>query len=511
MINHENEKTQKMNKPWWIVSTKLPDFPLLEENLQVDVAIIGGGITGILTGYLLSQKKLNVAIFEASKIFNGTTGHTTAKITAQHGLIYDELINYGGLELAKSYYQANIEAMEMIEKIMTDLQIKCDYKKEDAYLFTKDDQYIGPLRKEIEAYHQIGIDGDYITSLPIDIEVHAALVMKNQAQFHPLYYLAKIVDSFLQQGGRIYENAIALQMDEGELVTIHFRNGKKVKASYVISASHFPFHDGHAYFAKLFPYRSYVVLGKPKNSFPGGMYINVEQPTRSIRSVIINNEEMLLIGGDGHKAGQGEKEEEHYRHLEEFAKKYFGVDRILYRWSAQDLETPDKIPYIGHMPEQKNVFVATGFRKWGMTTSHVAAKLLTDLITRESNPYEQLFSPSRFTGFKGMTTIVKENINVASQLITGKLDIPKKLVKDIKNGEGDVVLFNGKRAGAYKTEKGELFLVDTTCTHIGCEVHWNSGDLTWDCPCHGSRFSYTGEVIEGPAEKPLKRFYLENE
>lgn len=508
---NKDGQLSKETESYWLQSTEMESFPTLKKDIEVEVAIIGGGITGLTTAYALIKEGFEVAIIEASSILHGTTGHTTAKITSQHGLIYDELIQHFGKEKAKLYYEANLHAAKYIENNIKLHGIECEYKKEDAYLYTSSSEYLADLEKEAKAYSSLGIDGEFIENIPLDVNVKGAVVMKNQAQFHPLQYMKKLVGYIKENGGQIYEDSVATRMEDGNPATVYLRNEAKVTAKYVISCSHFPFHDGKGYFARLSPERSYVIAAKPEKHFPGGMYINAEQPTRSIRSVTINGEEVLLFGGDGHKAGQGKVEMEHYEALGKFALDNFGAKNILYRWSAQDLVTLDKVPYIGKVSaSHENIFVATGFRKWGMTTSTVAALLITDLIIGKSNPYEELYTPSRFVADPSVKKIIKESVNVAANLISGKFERPDKELKDIKEGEGSVVTIKGARAGAYKTEAGELFVVDTTCTHMGCEVNWNGGDKTWDCPCHGSRFSYEGEVMEGPAEKPLKKIDPDN-
>lgn len=196
----------------------------------------------------------------------------------------------------------------------------------------------------------------------------------------------------------------------------------------------------------------------------------------------------------------------HYKALEEFSEEVLGIEEIKYRWSAQDLYTLDKVPYVGSITSSKpNILVATGYRKWGMTNGIAAAKILTDLVLERENPYQDLYSPSRFYADPSIKKFLKQNLDVAGHLIEGKIDIADKSIQDIGNDEGSVVVVNGKRAGCYKDNEGNVNLVDTTCTHMGCEVEWNSGDRTWDCPCHGSRFSVTGDVVEGPAKKPLKK------
>ncbi len=493
-------------KSYWIDSAELPVFPALENDIETEVAIVGGGISGITTAFLLAKEGLKVTLLESTRLLNGTTGHTTAKVTAQHGLIYDELIGHFGVDIAKLYYAANEDAAHFIENLIEKHGIECDYQKESAFIYSTSESDRQSLENEAKAYREIGIDGGFIDHIALPISTIGAVEMKNQAQFHPLKYLAHLVKEITEHGVQIFEETTAINMEHGEPAIIHTRNGIKVKAKYVVSASHFPFHDGKGYFARLYPKRSYVIAVKPEKSFPDGMYISSSKPTRSFRSVKINGEDMLLVIGDSHKTGQGVPEIEHYEALEKEAVKTFGAQQVLYRWSAQDLVTPDKVPYIGRISESHdNVFVATGFRKWGMAHGTLSGMLISDLILGRDNPYEKLYAPSRFPLDPSMKTFVKENMNVAAHLIGGKLDRPDKEMKDIQDNEGAVITIKGKRAGAYKDNSGELFVVDTTCTHMGCEVNWNSGDKTWDCPCHGSRFSYEGEVIEGPAEEPLKR------
>lgn len=242
------------------------------------------------------------------------------------------------------------------------------------------------------------------------------------------------------------------------------------------------------------------------------MYLGADQPTHSLRSATLNGEEVVLIGGEGHKVGQGINTEYHYQSLQRFAEENFNVLSYPYRWSAQDLITIDKIPYIGKLKESKeNIFIATGFKKWGMTHGTVAAQLITDLIMQRKNPYEEVYKPSRFHADPSIRYFLRQNLDVADHFIRGKLDLPKKSVEQLEKGEGNIIYVNSKRAGAYKDEGGKIHCVDTTCTHLGCEVNWNAGDSTWDCPCHGSRFSYDGTVLEGPAKTPLKTINLNDE
>lgn len=510
MTNKDNVegKLPEFPESFWTDSTDLPSFPRMDQDIHVDAVIIGGGITGITSAYLLANKGLKVAIVEADKLLNGTTGHTTAKITAQHDLIYDELITNMGTSKARLYYEANIEALEFIKETIEQDHIDCDFSTQDAYIYATTEEYAQKIQREAKAYEKLHIDGGLVDTIPLDINVKNALIMRNQAQFHPLKYLKHLVQNITEKGGLIFENTVAVNVETGTQPTVLTRDGGRVTANYILACSHFPFYEGLGlYSARMYAERSYVLAAKPKSKFPGGIYINAGKPTRSLRSVTINGEEMILIVGESHKTGQGIDTMKHYEALEAFGEQTFGLETIPYRWSAQDLTTLDKVPYVGAITsEQPNILIATGYRKWGMSNGTAAALLLCDTVLGKKNKFQSLYTPSRFYANPSLKTFFVENANVVSHLIKGKLEMTNLNPNMLPNDEGAVISIKGERKGAYRDTEGKLHIVDTTCTHVGCEVEWNSGDRTWDCPCHGSRFSYTGEVIEGPAEKPLQEY-----
>lgn len=504
----KNRSLPLFPEPYWNKSVDFPKFSSLDKDIHADAVIVGGGITGITSAYLLVNEGLKVVLLDAGTLCNGTTGHTTAKITAQHHLIYDELIQNFGRSKAKLYYEANDQALQFIKNTIATHHINCDFSEQDAYVYATTSEYARKIEREAEAYKKLDINGGLIEEIPLDIDIQNGIVMKNQAQFHPTKYLVHLLRIIVEKGGQIYENTTAVNIETGEYPAVLTREGIRVTGKYILSCSHFPFYEGIGlYSAKMHASRSYIVAGKAKKSFPAGMYISAEEPLRSLRSAMVNGEEMILVGGESHKTGQGKETLEHYRALEEFGKDAFGVGDIAYRWSAQDLTTLDKVPYIGAITtNQPNILIATGFQKWGMTNSTVAALLFRDKVLGRRNEYENLFNPSRFHLNPSLKNFLVENAEVLGHLVKGKLESPSISAKDLSNDEGAVINMKGHRKGAYRDEEGEVHIVDTTCTHVGCEVAWNNSERTWDCPCHGSRFSYTGEVIEGPAEKPLQRY-----
>ncbi|MDQ8733411.1 FAD-dependent oxidoreductase [Paenibacillus sp. LHD-38] len=498
----------KFPESYWTDSTRpLASYPSLEQNIEADVTVVGGGISGITTAFLLAQEGFKVVLLEAGKLLGGTTAHTTAKITAQHDLIYDELIQSEGEEKASLYYKANNEALQFMKQTIEKHKIECGFSIQDAYVYTNSNEYIKKLEKEMSAYTALGIPGAYADKIPLQIPAKAAVIMQHQAQFHPLQYLSALVEKFIDAGGAIYENTTAVDVEKGALPEVITSKGHRIKCEHVVSCTHFPFYDGLGfYFARMHADRSYVLGIRIADELAEGMYLSVEDPKRSFRyAETAEHGKLLLIGGQSHKTGQGICTINHYEELQRCAEGHFQVQEIAYRWSAQDLVTGDKIPFVGRITSSSpNVYIATGYRKWGMTNGTAAALLVKDLIMEKENAFENLYAPSRSVSFGTIKNFIVENADVAKHLIAGKLEMVHKRPEDLAPDEGSVVKLHGKRAGAYKDEAGKLFLVDTTCTHMGCEVEWNNGDRTWDCPCHGSRFAINGDVIEGPAEEPLK-------
>ncbi|WP_249705417.1 FAD-dependent oxidoreductase [Bacillus zhangzhouensis] len=507
----QEHKGMKQAKSLWLAESQKHSFPSASEDLTADVIIVGGGITGIATAFEMTERGLDVIIIDADQLLQGTTGHTTAKITSQHDVYYHELIQQIGMPKARLYVEANEKAKDLIQARVKEHEIDCQLEVKDAYLYTKEESGIKKLKKELDAYKQLGIDREWKTELPFDTDIKAALAMTQQAQFHPLHYLNALIDQLIERGVRIFEQTTAVDVKEGKRPAVVTKSGHHLIGRYIITCSHFPFYDGKGlYFTRIHPEQSYVVAAKTTKPLPDGMYLGIDQPAHSLRTAELHGEEVVLIGGEGHKTGQGGDESAHYEALEKFGNDTLGIEEVLYRWSTHDMVTMDQIPYIGHLTKHHpNIFVATGFRKWGMTTSHVAATLIGDLIEEKSNPYESIFTPSRLVSDSFIKDFMKENTNVAAKLISGKLKRTDQTIDDLKLGEGGIVSYEHKKCGAFKSEDGNVFFVDTTCTHLGCEVAWNNSDRTWDCPCHGSRFSITGEVVEGPAKKPLKRSYKE--
>lgn len=494
----------------WRDTVHLPSFKPLKEDIQTETLIVGGGITGIISAYLLAKEGMKVALIEAAQLCSGTTGYTTAKITAQHGLIYNELIGHFGKEKAKLYYQANREALNWIGQIVQEQDIRCGFQKQPALVYAASEKEAEEIEKEAEAYEKLGIPGSLSDSADLQLQVKKALTMPDQAQFHPLMFLHFLISELVKMGVLIYEETLAVDIEEEPSCVVHTQEGPRIHCRDVLICSHFPFYDKAFYFSRMYPERSYLMAVETEQPIPEGMYLSAGEPRRSIRSLSLGGEPLVLVGGENHKTGRGENTAVHFQNLAAFADQVFGANKIVFHWSAQDYTTLDKVPYIGRLSAGKrHIYMAAGFRKWGMTTGTLAARLLADQLLERNNPYSEVFSPSRFAADPMIKRFFIENSKVAGHLIKGKLEKVRTSIEDLATDEGAVISFNGKRAGAYKDKNGRLMVVDTTCPHMGCEVNWNQGERTWDCPCHGSRFKANGELIDGPSRKSLKQLFAE--
>ena len=429
-------------KSIWESTAELPSFPKIQKDYDTDVLIIGGGLCGILCAYELQKRGINYMLAEADKICKKTTANTTAKISSLHGVIYSKLIKDFGREKALLYYQANEEAIREYEMLCKD--IDCDFKKTSAYAFTQNNKE--RILKEYSAMCDLGIDVTLEHSLNIPVDTLCGIRLDNQAEFNPL----KLI-SVISRDLNIYESSRVSEL----IGTVAIVNGHIINAKRIIVATHFPFLNKHGlYFLKMYQHRSYAIAIKTAIKIDG-IYIDDTEEGLSLRSY----GEYVIIVGQGHRTGKGSLG---WKGLEDIARKYFPGNKVVYRWATQDCMTLDGVPYIGEYSKgTDNLYVATGFNKWGITSSMIASKLLCDLLTGKENKYKELFNPSR--------SILKRQLAV---------NLWESLV--------GFFTFNKKR-----------------CPHLGCKLKWNKQEHTWDCPCHGSRFSKGGHLLDGPANKDL--------
>ena len=447
------------------------------------------------------ERKENIGI--------GISGHTTAKITSQHGAIYHYLKDQYGLDFAKNYFLANEKAIFDIENIIKENNISCDFEKQSSFLYsTSKDEEI-KLKNEFDAVSKINKEAKLRTDVKLPLEITSAIEFPNQAMFNPYKYINALADKITKQDGDIFVNTTCYDIDNENDMYICKTENNNIYAKNVVIATHYPFLNIPGfYFSKIYQSSSYVIAisleGTKWNKDFDGMYINIEKPIYSFRKVNFNGENLLLLGGGGHKTGEMQEKDIGYNSLIEAVKKWFPDCKIKYKWSANDCISLDKIPYIGEFSSlYPNIYVGTGFNKWGMTSSYVAGKIVSDKILEKENKYEDIFKATRTNFFVNKDEVKNMVTDTLKAQVVDR-------VKEENNSkpekeEGKIIERNGEKIGVYIDENGKTFAVKPVCTHLGCILSWNKEDKTWDCPCHGSRFDYTGKQIENPAIKDLEQ------
>lgn len=478
----------------------------LNTNITCDVCIVGSGIFGLTCAYYLSKCGLKVVVLDKNGIAQKTTGHTTAKITSQHGLFYTYLINSYGEEFAKDYLLANENAIENIENIINSENINCDFEKQSSFVYTTKKDEIDKIKKEVENVNKLGLSANFVTKTGLPFEIEGAIQFPNQAQFNPLKYVYGLCENI----DEIYTNTIVydIKHENGELDFL--TNSGTIHSKYGILASHYPFLNFPGmYFLKMYQSTSYVIGIDTKKTLSNGMYITASSPTYSFRTANYNGKKILLLGGLDHKTGFPVTPEQSYGALENYAKSLYPNCEILFRWDTNDCITLDKIPYIGLFSNIiDNLYVGTGFNKWGMTSSNVAANIVCDSILGKENKYSYVFNSNRLKPVKNHTEMKNMIVESTDSLFIKKIKECNLSFDNIATNSGGIIEINKQKVGIYKHPSGELFAVKPICTHLGCLLSWNDTDKTWDCPCHGSRFDYKGKNLHDPAFLNLESYNL---
>lgn len=428
----------------WSDTSSRPHFECLSGDVKTDVLIIGGGIAGILCAHALEKSGVSYILVEADRICNGITKNTTAKITFQHGFIYDGLIKKFGIEKAKMYLEANKLAVERYAELCK--TVDCDYEERDSFVYSLNNSR--KIEREVAALNKLGIPARFASSLPLPFEVSGAVKVSHQAQFHPLKFAYSIAKDL-----NIFENTKVLELTPKGALT----NRGKISADKIIVATHFPILNKHgSYYLKLYQHRSYV-LALENAPNVGGMYIDEAKKGMSLR----NYQDLLLVGGGSHRTG---KKGGNWQELSDFARRYYPNAKEAYRWATQDCMSLDGVPYIGEYSKNTpNLYVATGFNKWGMSSSMAAASILADMINGKKNQYSEVFSPSR--------TVLHPQLAVNAAEAVVNLATPTV----------------------------------PRCPHMGCALKYNKQEHSWDCPCHGSRFTENGKLIDNPSTDDINK------
>jgi glycine/D-amino acid oxidase-like deaminating enzyme/nitrite reductase/ring-hydroxylating ferredoxin subunit len=489
----------------WKDKAEQSSFTALQSDINVDVAIIGGGITGITAAYNLSKAGKKVAVLEAWKIGDGDTGSSTGNLYCT--------IGSPGLHTIKSKFdkerlrevvESRASAVDFIEARIREYNIDCDFRRAPWSLFTEDSKGQSFVEKEKEAAEQAGLTVTENVSFPVDVKY--GFTVDGQAQFNPLQYTVALAKNIVSHNCSIYENTKVTKIDEGDVCTLQTTGGK-VTAQYIVMATHTPL-GIYLVHTSLGPYREYAVAVKLNGEYPQpGIFWNMqEQEHYSMRTYDTTRGKVLMVLGEMHKVGHKENNEQCFDVLENFLRKRFDVASVEFKWSAQQFKAADGIPYIGLSSGNKKTYIATGFSADGLTYGTLAGMIIPDQILGKENKWSKTYDASRITPVASAKQFVKENVDVAAELIKdylGKADA--KQFDEVKAGEGKIMVVDGKKCAVSRETTGGLNVVSGVCTHLGCIVHWNQAETTWDCPCHGSRFTTKGEVIEGPAIAPLKK------
>ncbi len=502
---NELETTSELPRSFWIATAPARSYPALENDVDVDVAVIGAGIVGVTTATLLEAAGRKVALLEAGRVVSGVTGHTTAKVTSLHTLIYDELTRTRGRDAARLYGEANEAALAMIRRLCREHAIECELSETDAYTFAALEGDVEKVEQEVEAALAVALPASHVDDVPVPFATHGAVRFAGQAQFHPRKYLLALTAQLEAAGALVFERSRVVDIEAGTPCRIHTAAGHVVSAGTVIVATHAPIVDKKLLVARAKAQRGYALAVETREPLEG-MFISASSPSHSVRSAPFENRDVLIVSGEGHPVGEpgDDGARSHWQRLERWAHDELGAGDVLFRWSTQDYSSLDRLPFIGAIDERARIFTATAFGGWGMTSGTVAGMLLRDLVVELDNPWTELYDPARLE-LGSLPALVTKGAHDAKRLVGDRLrgDEHADAVADIAAGQGQIVQDGGERLAVSRDGDGALRAVSAVCTHLGCIVAWNDAEQSWDCPCHGSRFASTGDVLQGPATQPL--------
>ncbi|WP_432188076.1 FAD-dependent oxidoreductase [Streptomyces sp. Tue6028] len=484
-------------------------FPALDSDLNVDVAVIGAGIAGISTAWELARRGRSVALLEADRIAAGVTGHTTAKLTALHTLIYERLRRTRGIESAKLYGHSQMGALRRAAEIVDQLGIDCDWEETPAFTYTCDRDRTHLLRAEAETASVAGLPAEYVTQTELPFPVAGAVRVTEQVQFHPRKYLLALTDDLCHMGASLHEYTRVVGLSEGDYCRLTTESGGVVTATDVVVATHYPIFDRALLFTRLSPRRE-LVLAAPIDADrdPHGMYINPEEGIRSLRSAPCQDGKRLLIVTGEHFTPGSPDVEERFARLADWATDHFGNVSFTHHWATQDNDSTDSVPFIGPLHvASRHTYVATGFGGWGMSSGILAGQLLAGLIDGRTFSWTKLYDPRRVAStIREGPAFLKHQARVAKHFLGDRLPLLSGgRVEDISPGDGAVLRLGTHVCAVHRDKEGQLHTVSARCTHQGCLVAFNRAEQAWECPCHGSRFDRDGKVVHGPATRALER------
>lgn len=494
-----------LESPWQYKKEDFLPNETNETSNEYDVLIAGGGMTGIVTGLLLQKAGKKCIIAEANTLGFGTTGGTSSHINTFFDTTYGEVAKNFGADNAALLAKAAQESIDLIKQHIGLYHIECGFEEKTGYIFSLDEKQNSQLEDLVKSANEVKVAMDPVNDSPFPIPYLKIAIVPGQAQFDPVAYIFALAEIFEAGGGVIMTGCRVTGVEEASLLKIKTSKGE-ILARNLIWATHIPPGVNLLHF-RAAPYRSYVIgVELNDNNYPDALGYDMEDPYHYYRSHKIGGKNYLIAGGEDHKTAHEENTEECFRKLEAYVRKYFDVKETAFKWSSQYYQPADGLPYIGHLPGNgDNIFVATGYGGNGMMYSHIAAVVLSDMISTGNSKYMGLFNPNRVKPVAGFADFVKEGADVVKNLIAGKFSGEEiKELADLAAGEAKLVKYEGKKIALYKDEQHHVFAVNPSCTHIHCTVSWNSAEKSWDCPCHGARYSCSGEVLNGPAVQDLQ-------
>jgi glycine/D-amino acid oxidase-like deaminating enzyme len=484
----------------WLAALPRGGYPQLDGDRTVDVAVLGGGITGLTTALLLARRGARVAVVEADRVGGGVTGNNTAKVTALQATVYSSVERAHGRQAAADYAAGSVAAVRRVATLADQEGIECDLRRRPALTVAANETELPDVQGEADAALTAGLPVVWTDDVDLPFPVAGAVRLDNQIALHPVRYAQGLATAIRRTGSEVYEGTRATGLHEGAPCQVRTTGGT-VRAGHVVIATHYPIFDRGGYFARLEAIRSYCIAAAVAGPLPTGMSINAGSPTRSVNTYGA----LLLVGGESHPTGARGVDEQCFRRLAAFARTHWDVSEISHRWSAQDPTCYDQLPVIGrYTPVSSGVYVASGFMKWGLAGGTMAAAILADLISgRQPEPWADRFSPHRLS-LRSAPRLVSMNAKAGADLVIDRI-IPAEASSpaEVPAGEARVLRDGVGKAGAYREADGTLHVVSLRCTHLGCLLRFNGAERSWDCPCHGSRFTVDGAVLEGPAVRPL--------
>lgn len=490
----------------WIDDSPKTSYPPLSADVQADIAIVGGGITGITAAYLLAKAGQKVVLIEKGRVAMSETGHTTAHIVESTDADYGDLISDHGEEGARLNTEAIRESMSFIQETVSDLQIDCDLRTVEGYLYTERQEHVEYLQRQREHLERAGVRAEWVEKVPLPFQTVGALRFTNQMAFHIRRYLLPLLEAAVENGAQVFEQTQATGVESGDESCSLKTDRGSVQARHVLLTTHVPINDRGVLWAKMHVTRTYVIAARiAAGRVPDALFWDTEYPYHYTRLQQTDEGLFLIVGGEDEDVGKDENDTSRFTALQAYVRERFGLNSVAYRWSGQINEPADMLPFIGESSHGKRIWMSTGYSGTGMTYGTLAAMILADLALGRENRFADLYSPSRTKAMSVLENVVTKATAFPKRMLAKltRSDVEAHSVAEVGEGEGKIVSAGGEKYAIARID-GELCSVSASCTHMGCTVNWNEAEQSWDCPCHGSRFDVRGQVLNGPATSPLQ-------